>query len=414
MPLNLSPIGCSTPRLAFVTGGLAFGGSTTFLCNIGGELIRQKVPVLILSLEKLNAFSSDFSRLGVKVVTQDDQRNIFEDRVRGTLTALSEFKPTAVISCLGAHSYEILRYVPHGIARGAMIQADAKGFYDGARIYGQFVDAIIGVSPEIQRSVSTMPEFRHARHLFLPYGVPIPDKWTPRRLQPGAPLRFLYLGRLLRGQKRVHIFPEILKDLTQSGIPFVWTIIGDGPEFRFLQETLKPNRPAQEVRVLPGVPNEAVPEIMAQNDVFLLASDCEGLPLSLLEAMAGGLVPVISDLESGVRTIVENDAGIRVRTDDIKGYAAALIRLYNDPATLEQFSRNARLKVEKEYSTRAMTDRWLLAFPGSDASGQWPSPSRFKVPLGFNPLHFSPPLRPLRRLALRLRSRFGYSAQQVL
>ena len=50
--------------------------------------------------------------------------------------------------------------------------------------------------------------------------------------------------------------------------------------------------------------------------------------MSLLESMAHGLVPVVSDIESGIREVVDSNNGIRVAIDDIPGYAKAIIHLH--------------------------------------------------------------------------------------
>ena len=52
-------------RVALVSGNLTLGGVTTFLCNLGGELIRRKIPVAVLSFEKENPLAADFQRLNV-------------------------------------------------------------------------------------------------------------------------------------------------------------------------------------------------------------------------------------------------------------------------------------------------------------------------------------------------------------
>jgi len=48
-----------------------------------------------------------------------------------------------------------------------------------------------------------------------------------------------------------------------------------------------------------------VPEFLLNNDVFVLLSDTEGLPLSLIEAMGHGLVPIASDIPSGVAELIQ-------------------------------------------------------------------------------------------------------------
>src|SRR5258705_10467274 len=115
------------------------------------------------------------------------------------------------------------------------------------------MDAVIGASKEIRKSVSPRQEFTHGGQIYLAYGIPVSATWTPRRLESGKPLRILYLGRLERGQKRVHLFPEIFRNLSSSGIPFVWTIVGEGPEASSLAEKLRSRQPSQEVRALPKI-----------------------------------------------------------------------------------------------------------------------------------------------------------------
>ncbi len=219
-------------------------------------------------------------------------------------------------------------------------------------------------------------------------------------------MRILYLGRLDRGQKRVHLFPEILSGLVQSGIPFTWTIVGEGAEKGFLEQNLKTARPDQQVCVAGKVAYEKVPDLLAKNDVFLLASDAEGLPLTLLEAMAQGTVPVVSDLPSGIRELLDDNCGRLVRPENIGGYSEAIAWLYQHPEDWQRLSLNAHEKMVRNYSTRAMAERWLAAFPPGDAGINWPERWRVRPPLDHkNTLYFSAPARVFRRMALRLRTR---------
>jgi glycosyltransferase involved in cell wall biosynthesis len=373
------------------------------MCNLAGEMVRRAVPVLVLGLERENVFASDFTARNIPVVTQDERRNIFEDRMRQTMQALAEFRPTAVVGCLGAASYEVLRYIPPGITRILMVQADHAIHYEGAAPYGAFVDAVVGVSEHIRQTLSTMPEFRGVPSHDLTCGVAVPETFTPRRLSPGKPLKLLYLGRLERRQKRVDLFPELLKQLIESDIPFIWEIVGEGPDAEFLAQAMRTQRPHQQVRLVGPVPYKDVPTVLERADILLLASHAEGLPLCVLEAMACGVVPVVTDLASGIPELLDDSNGRRIPVDNIAGYAEAIIGLYRHPELTESLSRNARATIERGFSTAVMADRWLGAFPPSNRSVDWSPRWKVKPPLNTNrPLYFSKVLRPFRRLALRL------------
>jgi hypothetical protein len=393
-----------TQRIAFVSS-LGLGGSTTFLSNLGGELARRKIPVLVVSPEIENPMASDFQAAGVPVILQDQRRMIFEDRLEAMLRELAKFRPTAVVACLGPASYEVLRYVPPGIRRIAVIQSDYPMFYDAVTPYAGCMDDVVGVSATITGRLEKMEAFRNVTRHYLPHGVTVPQIFHPR--QPGSqPLRILYLGRIENPQKRVRLFPEILAGLQKAGIPFQWTIAGDGDERDNLKLMMPSARADQQV-IFPGaLPNAQVPELLEKNDVFLLASVAEGLPVSLLEAMAHGVVPVVSNLESGIRDVVDAGNGLLVDVDDTEGYARAIIHLHQNRDELTAKSAAAHARVQNEFSVAAMTDRWLAVLPPMKSAIQpWPKRWKITAPLtAGNPRRFSWPMRLLRRAAARMRN----------
>lgn len=390
-------------RIAFISS-LGFGGATTFLCNLAGELTRRNVPVYIVSPEKENAFATDFEKAGVRVRLHDDRRMIFEDRMAAMLQTLAAFQPTTVVSCLGVGSYEVLRYVPQGVYRMAVVQSDHQMFYDGVRPYANCLDAVVGVSARITSRLAAMNELQNVSKLCLLHGVALPATAVPRGTG-GGPLRILYLGRIINGQKRVYLFPQILAVLKKAGIPFQWTIAGEGDQQVALERLMASESPEHRV-LFPGpVPNAQVPALLEKHDVFLLASNAEGLPVSLLEAMAHGLVPVISDLPSGVQEVVDASNGVLVPVDDVEGYARAIVHLHEHRDELAAKSAAARERVRSHFSVEAMADRWLAVLPQTCPAVEWPARWKIQPILAArHPFYFSPPMRVLRRLAMKLRS----------
>lgn len=74
-----------------------------------------------------------------------------------------------------------------------------------------------------------------------------------------------------------------------------------------------------------------IPELLAQADIFVLSSDWEGMPLSVLEAMASGK-PVIATAVGGVPELVENGiTGVLVPPSDPDALANAVVNLAKDP-----------------------------------------------------------------------------------
>jgi len=380
------------------------GGSTTYLINLAGELVKRGIPVKVFCFDAENPMSPDFQAASIPVFClKNNRRMIFEDQFSAVLPQVAQFQPTVVVATLGGLSFEVLRYMPEGVFRAALGQSDDPNVYKAMGRYTPWMDLAPMVSQTMKEKASIMPEFASVPVVYLAGGVPMsPAAELPVR-NPAMPLRILYLGRLDRVQKRVHLFPEILRQLRASGMPFQWTITGDGPDRHFLETSL-PAGPANQRVVFTGVVDyRDVPAVLKQHDIFLLASDFEGLPLSLLEAMSHGLVPVISALKSGIPEVVDSSNGMLVPVDDIAGYAQAIIHLDQHRDEFAAKSAAARARVIRDFSVTASADRWLAAFPKpQNVSVTWPKHWSVKPPVGTTrSFYFSPPIRPLRRLLAR-------------
>jgi glycosyltransferase involved in cell wall biosynthesis len=392
-------------RIAFVTGVLDLGGTTTFICNLAGELRRRGVVSRVFSFEQDNPLAEDFERLGIPVFTTDERRLIYEDRLALILRELARFQPTVAIANLSATSFEVLRYVPRGVLRVGTAQSHDPGVYHSLQFYGPHVDWMAAVSRRIQETLAAEPELLGVPVHYLPYGVPLPPPQSRPAPASQAPLRVLYLGRLERQQKRVQLFPEILQGLVTAGIPFHWTIAGTGEEKAWLEARMKTTGPGQSVSFAGKVLYGDVPRLLAEHDIFLLASGYEGLPLSLLEAMAGGLVPVVSDLPSGIREVVDETTGRLVAPGNTAGYAEAVVWLHHHREELGRLSQNASARVRRDFSVQAMADRWLCALPTVAAQPEpWPEGWTIRPILSApDRWRFSPLARFFRRRLLRFR-----------
>lgn len=87
--------------------------------------------------------------------------------------------------------------------------------------------------------------------------------------------------------------------------------------------------------------------LLAESSVFVLPSPNEGLPMSMLEAMAWGVVPVVTAVGGIPEVIVDGENGLFVTPGDVDGIAAALVRLVREPELADRLAVAARTTAER-------------------------------------------------------------------
>ena len=144
-------------------------------------------------------------------------------------------------------------------------------------------------------------------------------------------------------------------------------VVGDGP--------LRPQveRAASE-RIRALGQRSDVPRLLAAADLYVLTSRREGLALSLLEAMAHGLAPVVTDLPENLEAI--GDAGVCVPPDD-SSVSAALRRLAADPDERADLGARASRRVSRLFNAAEMARRTRALYDDVLALGRLSSAATY-------------------------------------
>jgi glycosyltransferase involved in cell wall biosynthesis len=137
-----------------------------------------------------------------------------------------------------------------------------------------------------------------------------------------------------------------------TGAPLTLLVVGDGP-LRPDVDRLVGQADDGAVRVLGHCSD--VRRILTAADFFVLSSRREGLSFALLEAMALGLAPVVSDAPANVEAV--GDAGIVVPYRDVTAFVAAFVRLVESEPGRVALGDRARARVTLRFSAESMRAR---------------------------------------------------------
>ncbi len=175
----------------------------------------------------------------------------------------------------------------------------------------------------------------------IPFGVTVPPP-TPRQHSDGVP-RITFIGSTMirkGGWQLLRIFQESLRDrcrlmlVTQDTVPAT-------PGIEVLDD------------VRPG--DGRINGVLERSDVFVLPTEIDKVPYSVLEAMAVGL-PVVSTRVGAIPEMVADGiTGILVDAGDDRGLVVGLRRLVDDPDARRRMGEAARRRVLDHFDARRTT-----------------------------------------------------------
>jgi glycosyltransferase involved in cell wall biosynthesis len=136
-----------------------------------------------------------------------------------------------------------------------------------------------------------------------------------------------------------------------------FVVVGDGETRQATQRLAGELGIASRVHFLGWRENTALPALYADVDVVALTSDNEGMPVSLIEAMAAG-VPVVATAAGGVPAVVRDGVtGLLAPPGDDAAIAGACLRLLQDPALRRRMGEAGRAAVYPQYDLLTLLSR---------------------------------------------------------
>ena len=164
-------------------------------------------------------------------------------------------------------------------------------------------------------------------------------------------LEIVTVGRLVR-QKGISVLLEAAGTVITRFPQVRFTLVGDGPLRRALEAQAAGLGLTEQVRFLGTLVEPQ--NVVAGCDLFVLPSLWEGMPMSLLEAMAAGRPVVASSVSGSAELILDEETGVLVPPGNPERLADAMIRMLENPEAAEAMGRRAADRVRREFSLERM------------------------------------------------------------
>ncbi|MBV8081973.1 MAG: glycosyltransferase [Candidatus Eremiobacteraeota bacterium] len=284
---------------------------------------------------------------------------------RSTRIVMGPLQPPMLgVSTLGEEGARFAPASPTGPAAADAKQGMDFGVFEGplrslCRATLRRADAIIALNDAAKEFVLAAG-VRVPVHI-IPAGVRLERFAVPDRAARDGPLRIACVAYLIK-RKRIDVVLAALARARAAGTDATLILAGDGPEREPLGALVAQLGLESAVQLLGHVPNDRIPDVFAQADVFVTMSQVDPHPPAVLEAMAAGL-PVISTRTDGAIEFIEDGVtGTFVPFDDAAALAAAIGRYASDRELRLRQGAAARERIEREYSWHAIGDRYAAVY----------------------------------------------------
>ena len=234
-------------------------------------------------------------------------------------------------------------YTVHGWAFKVPGERGSSFYRFAERILRPFATLVICVSQTELAAGLIARACTRSRSLVIPNAVSVAGFET-REHRRCSPVRVTSVGRLA-APKDFETLLAAVGQLDQARVHL--SIVGEGPA-RGELETLVDRLGIRPIVEFAGEVAD-VPTRLSRSDVFVLSSRSEGLPISVLEAMAAGL-PVVATAVGGLAELVDHGTtGFLVPPGDIDSLARRVEELVDDPALRARMGSAARQRAHEVF-----------------------------------------------------------------
>lgn len=224
------------------------------------------------------------------------------------------------------------------------LHGDYSYYYELARKNRSFIDLHIAVSKTIAAHLRRLEPERDGLIVYRPFPIPtISVTGVPKDR-----FSLIYIVRDITDEnKNFSLLPAIDRILVEKGIEVHWTIVGTGKTQEEFGQTWGPHDNYTYIR---DMPNDRLLEILAGHHLFILPSINEGFPLTVVESMKAGCVPLITNWNDAMaELVIPGVSGYYFQPGDKQSYADRIEQLYLDRTLLTSLSANSLRMANEQF-----------------------------------------------------------------
>ena len=331
-------------RVVFTTPTWQISGVNTFIETLVRELNKRDFEASIL-------FTTPYAMTLDKSLLPDVPTKILTTRPDlppRQLRRLLKSHLEMMAPCVFVPNYDyaasaVSMDLSNNVATLGILHSDDPAHYVHGYRMGPYWDGIVSVSQFIHDSLMSLNPTFADRSSVIHYGIEdAGDVIDPKR-ESSEKLKVIYTGRIIQEQKRIMDFVDVVNRLAAHSNRFEFSFVGDGDEMNDFWQQMQPHINSGMVKILGRAQPSQIPSLLREAHVFALTSEFEGLPLSLLESLSAGLVPLVTEIKSGVAEILTHEENAMLSpVGDIDTMVANLMKLANDSELFERLSKAAR------------------------------------------------------------------------
>lgn len=365
----------------------SIGGPVTWLQQLLPALKTRGLDVsclILFHIGETGPLYEHLTRNGVPCLTSSF-KTYTEDNIHWILDCLRKDPPHIFVPNLVVPAYFAAKWAKEeGIHTIGVSHSDdpfyhaiQKEFIDGTRDFR--LSGMVCVSGELEKQLNASKFQDELAIERIPYGVKIPSEKAQRE---DSSLKVIYVGRFAEEQKRISEVASAFCRMTKQ-VPNTSAIFyGDGPDKDNLENILKIEGNGLQISIAGSISAHVIQDKLLEAHVIVLLSDFEGLPISVLEGMACGVVPVCLQMQSGISEQIEHGVTGFVVTNRNDEFINVIKNLQADRALWDTISKNAKRYISENFTLEQCHDKWYnyLSSLKSQNFGIVTIPSSFKLP----------------------------------
>ncbi len=218
-------------------------------------------------------------------------------------------------------------------------------------------DALVAVSSGLRSyAKETAPDLPIQ---VIPNAIDLSAFTPPVQRETDGPVRLLYVGRF-NVFKSVETLIEAVGVLNQMEVgEFELDLVGEGEQRPVLERMVSELGLTRRINFVGWIARDRIAHYYRRADVFVTATTWEGMPNTVLEAMACGL-PIVGTQASGLCELVNNGLnGYLVPVNDPDALAKALASLVNNGYERRRMGRQSRRLAEREFAWEYIAEQYV-------------------------------------------------------